>query len=135
MYVFHRGVPVFSSSANMLPRKVQHGYAGLPASASSSDATPTYTLPAATVADCVMIAAGWVSARVFHRSLPVRLSKASTQPPGPPPGTKIEPWVPTITAFAVTTGVARALSNGTPVAEAMLVAHFSSPVFLSTAYN
>ena len=135
MYVFHRIAPVFSSSANMLPRKVQHGYAGLPASASSSDATPTYTLPANTVADCVMIAAKCVSACVFHRSWPVFLSNASTQPPGPPPGAKIEPWVPTITAFAVTAGVARALSNCTPVAEAMLVCHFSCPVFLSTAYS
>ena len=68
------------------------------ASASSCEATPTYTRPSNTVADWVMIAAPWSSTLVFQTSAPVCLSKASRLAPGPPkPGTKTKPCVPTIT--------------------------------------
>ena len=82
-----------------------------------------------------MIAAGFESATVLQTGCPVNLLKASTLPPGPPPGTKTEPCVPTITLSLVTAGVARALSNGTPLAAEMLDFHLRVPVCLSTAYR
>ena len=78
--------------------------------ASSSDDTPTYTTPSKIVADCVMIADGWLSSWVFHRSAPLALLIAMTAPP-PPKG----PWLPITRVLSVNAGVTRALSPVMPV--------------------
>src|SRR5690349_16211460 len=113
----------------MLPRKLQQGYPGMnAANASSCDDTPTKRRPSCTVADWVMIAAGWVSTVVDQSSAPLVLSKASILPP-PPNG----PCVPTITLLPFNTGVVRALSPGTPLAAGMLARQRCWPVERSTA--
>lgn len=82
-----------------------------------------------------MIAAGCASATVLQTSSPVARLNAITLPPGPPPGARMLPCVPTITRDSVTVGVARALSNGTPLAAGMLVRHSWAPVFALIAYR
>src|SRR5512147_1584348 len=132
MYVFQRITPLSRSRATTLPRKLQQGYrppeTDCAASASSCEAVPTYTRPSKAIADWVMIAAGCDSTCVDHRSAPVFLSKASTFPP-PPKG----PCVPRITLLPLTTGVARALSKGTPDAAGMEAFQTCWPVLRSSA--
>src|SRR5215510_5217594 len=57
VYVFQSTCPVFASSAETLPRKVQHSYFAFPPCPSSlSPCTPTYTRPPCTVGAPVIAA-------------------------------------------------------------------------------
>src|SRR6187549_1758524 len=77
VYVFHSTWPELASSADTLPRKVQHSYFALPPCPSSlRPCTPTKTLPPYTVGAPVIAAERWSSTLRTHISLPLFASRA-----------------------------------------------------------
>src|SRR5579862_7943872 len=68
VYVFHITLPLAASSAERLPRNLQHSsFASAPLT-SSSDDTPTYSRPSASVGAPVTCTSGCGSRLVFHSS-------------------------------------------------------------------
>src|SRR6188508_2799249 len=77
VYVFHSTWPVFASSAETLPRNVQHSYFALPPCPSSlNPCTPTKTFPPYTVGAPVIAADRWSSTLRTQSSLPLFASRA-----------------------------------------------------------
>jgi hypothetical protein len=76
MYVFHKAFPVAASSADRLPREVQHSYFGSDDDISSHDAVGTYRRPSCKVNEPVNRTWGCSSTCIRHITLPLSASSA-----------------------------------------------------------